>query len=68
MTAIALDEQAGEGGAQYTLLCREDGGVLDDLITYRLGPERYLTVTNAANHERDLEWFRSTPRSSRRRR
>jgi aminomethyltransferase len=46
------------GGAQYSLLCREDGGVLDDLITYRLAPERYLTVTNAANHERDLAWFR----------
>ncbi len=47
------------GGAQYSVLCREDGGVLDDLFTYRLGPERYLTVTNAANHVRDLEWFRA---------
>jgi glycine cleavage system T protein (aminomethyltransferase) len=46
------------GGAQYSVLCREDGGVLDDLFTYRLGPERYLTVTNAANHEKDLAWFR----------
>jgi len=45
------------GGAQYSCLCREDGGVLDDLFTYRLGEDRYLTVTNAANHERDLEWF-----------
>jgi aminomethyltransferase len=45
------------GGAQYSCLCREDGGVLDDLFTYRLGENRYLTVTNAANHERDLEWF-----------
>ena len=45
------------GGAQYSCLCREDGGVLDDLFTYRLGEERYLTVTNAANHQRDLEWF-----------
>jgi len=45
------------GGAQYGVLCREDGGVLDDLFTYRLDAERYLTVTNAANHERDLEWF-----------
>jgi len=46
------------GGAQYSVLCREDGGVLDDLFTYRLGDDRYLTVTNAANHERDLAWFR----------
>jgi aminomethyltransferase len=45
------------GGAQYSCLCREDGGVLDDLFTYRLGEARYLTVTNAANHQRDLEWF-----------
>jgi aminomethyltransferase len=46
------------GGAQYSVLCREDGGVLDDLFTYRLEVDRYLTVTNAANHERDLAWFR----------
>ena len=39
------------------MLCNEDGGVLDDLFTYRLGPDRFLTVTNAANHERDLAWF-----------
>jgi aminomethyltransferase len=47
------------GGAQYGLLCREDGGVLDDLFTYRLAEDRWLTVTNAANHDRDLEWFRA---------
>jgi aminomethyltransferase len=46
------------GGAQYSLLCREDGGVLDDLFTYRLADDRYLTVTNASNHARDLEWMR----------
>jgi aminomethyltransferase len=45
------------GGAQYSVLCRDDGGVLDDCFTYRLGPERYLTVTNAANHTQDLAWF-----------
>jgi len=45
------------GRAQYSVLCREDGGVLDDLFTYRLDDDRYLTVTNAANHERDLAWF-----------
>ena len=48
-----------ERGAQYSVLCREDGGVLDDLFTYRLGPDRFLTVTNAANHERDFGWFRA---------
>ena len=45
-----------DGGAQYSVLCREDGGVLDDLFTYRLG-DRFLTVTNAANHARDFEWL-----------
>ena len=44
------------GGAQYAVLCRDDGGALDDLFTYRLG-ERFLTVTNAANHARDLAWL-----------
>ena len=45
------------GGAQYSVLCRDDGGILDDLFTYRLADDRYLTVTNAANHERDFAWF-----------
>ena len=50
------------GGAQYALLCREDGGVLDDLFTYRFEPaegeERFLTVVNASNSDSDFEWFR----------
>ncbi|HTX31669.1 MAG TPA: glycine cleavage system aminomethyltransferase GcvT [Solirubrobacteraceae bacterium] len=48
-----------EGGAQYSVLCREDGGVLDDLFTYRLAECEFLTVTNAANHEKDLAWLQS---------
>jgi aminomethyltransferase len=48
-----------EGGAQYSVMCREDGGVLDDLFTYRLAECEYLTVTNAANHEKDLGWMQS---------
>ena len=50
-------EALAVGGSQYAVLCRDDGGVLDDLLTYRVEPDRYLTVTNAANHERDLAWF-----------
>jgi aminomethyltransferase len=45
------------GGAQYSCLCQEDGGVLDDLFVYRLGGDRYLIVTNAANHAGDLAWL-----------
>ncbi|HEV3378869.1 MAG TPA: glycine cleavage system aminomethyltransferase GcvT [Thermoleophilaceae bacterium] len=47
-----------ERGAQYSVLCKEDGGVLDDLFTYRLEDGRFLTVTNASNHDKDLAWFR----------
>jgi aminomethyltransferase len=46
-----------ERGAQYSVLCNEQGGVLDDLFTYRLGPDRFLTVTNASNHESDFAWL-----------
>ena len=45
------------GGAQYSCLCNEEGGVLDDLFAYRLGGDRYLIVTNSANHGADLEWL-----------
>jgi aminomethyltransferase len=44
-------------GAQYSVLCKEDGGVIDDLFTYRLEDGGFLTVTNAANHDKDLAWF-----------
>jgi glycine cleavage system T protein (aminomethyltransferase) len=47
----------GLGGAQYSCLCNEEGGVLDDLFAYRLGGDRYLIVTNSANHEADLAWL-----------
>jgi aminomethyltransferase len=47
----------GIGGAQYSCLCAEDGGVLDDLFAYRLGGDRYLIVTNSANHAADLAWL-----------
>lgn len=45
------------GGAQYGLMLRPDGGIFDDIFTYRLGEDRYLTVTNAANHGTDFTWF-----------
>ena len=37
------------GRARYSLLCDDDGGILDDLITYRLSEDRFLVVPNAAN-------------------
>jgi aminomethyltransferase len=46
-----------QGQAQYTIMCAEDGGTIDDLIVYRLGPERYLLCVNASNIEADREWI-----------
>jgi aminomethyltransferase len=46
------------GGAQYTLLTNEQGGILDDLIAYRLEPGRYLLIVNAANRESDFQWLK----------
>ena len=43
------------GDAQYTLLTNEQGGIVDDLIVYRLEDCRYLLVVNAANRETDYE-------------
>ncbi|WP_265522386.1 glycine cleavage system aminomethyltransferase GcvT [Oerskovia flava] len=37
------------GRARYTMICAEDGSVLDDLVVYRLAPERFLVVANASN-------------------
>src|SRR6476619_5463464 len=51
-----------EDGAQYSVLTKPDGGVLDDLFTYRLGPDHFLTVTNASNHAKDLAWFQQHAR------
>lgn len=45
------------GGAQYSAMCYENGGVVDDLLTYRLDDNRYLLCVNAANIEKDLEWM-----------
>ncbi len=43
-------------GSGYGLLCREDGGILDDLFTYRM-PDHYLIVVNAANRKKDFDWI-----------
>ena len=45
------------GKAQYTLLTNEQGGIVDDLIVYERGPERFLLIVNAANREVDLAWL-----------
>jgi len=47
----------GPRRAQYTLLCRPDGGIVDDLVVYR-GEQTWLVVVNAGNREKDLAWLR----------
>ncbi len=44
--------------AQYSAMCREHGGIVDDLIVYRL-PDRYMLVVNGANVEKDFNWLKS---------
>src|SRR4051794_33579170 len=46
------------GQAQYTLLTNERGGIVDDLIAYKLDPHRYLLVVNASNREADFRWLK----------
>ena len=52
-------KKLGEGVVLYTAMCREEGGIVDDLTVYRLGTERYMAVVNAANIEKDWEWMSS---------
>jgi aminomethyltransferase len=44
------------GQVQYSLLCRPDGGIVDDLTLYRLGDDRFMLTVNAANIEADWAW------------
>jgi aminomethyltransferase len=46
------------GQAQYTLLTNERGGIIDDLIAYRLEPCRYLLIVNASNRDADFRWIK----------
>ena len=46
------------GQALYTPMCRDDGGVLDDLVAWRVGEDRFLLVVNAARREQDAQWVR----------
>ncbi len=48
-----------DGQCQYTLICNERGGVKDDTILYRIGPETYLFCVNASNTEKVYGWIRA---------
>lgn len=46
-----------DGQAQYNLMCYPDGGVVDDLLVYRITRDQYLIVVNASNIEKDFAWM-----------
>ncbi len=46
-----------EGRVRYSPMCNDAGGVLDDLLVYRRGPERFLVVINAGNRHKDVAWM-----------
>jgi aminomethyltransferase len=54
-TLVADKEQ---GRAFYSLVCNEDGGIIDDVVTDRIGGQDYIIVVNASNREKDLFWIR----------
>ena len=47
-----------DGRVQYTLLCNENGGIVDDILIYRHVDNDYTLVVNAANIEKDFEWIK----------
>lgn len=50
------------GQAQYTLLCNENGGIVDDLLVYKSATERFMLVVNASNTKKDKVWIQSKNR------
>ena len=48
---------AEHGKVVYTAMCREDGGVLDDMLIYHLADADWLVVCNAANHDKIVAWL-----------
>jgi aminomethyltransferase len=45
------------GSAQYTLMCDDEGGIIDDLIVYHTGDMEYMIVANASNRQTDWDWL-----------
>ncbi len=47
------------GAAQYSLIANPDGGIIDDIIVYRISESKFLVVINASNSDKDIAWFKS---------
>ncbi len=52
-------DKAKSGQCQYTAMCYEDGGTVDDLVLYKFSEKEVLLVVNAANIEKDFDWLQS---------
>lgn len=46
------------GRVQYSAMCYEDAGIVDDLLVYKISDEEYLLVVNASNKDKDFEWMK----------
>ncbi|MDP8219219.1 MAG: glycine cleavage system aminomethyltransferase GcvT [Candidatus Theseobacter exili] len=51
------------GKAQYSLICNNSGGIIDDIIIYRFSEHKYFIVVNASNCEKDYNWFQTNAKS-----
>ena len=49
--------RCADGQAQYGCLCREEGGIVDDVVVYRRAAYDFLVCVNAANRQKDYEWL-----------
>ncbi|TMC01716.1 MAG: hypothetical protein E6J30_11930 [Chloroflexi bacterium] len=61
LNSVVTNDVAGvqPGHAQYNLMCREDGGIIDDLVIYKSSPTDFVVVVNASNREKDVAWLRA---------
>lgn len=48
-----------DGQVQYSAMCYEDGGIVDDLLVYRINASEFMLVINASNREKDFEWMQA---------
>ncbi len=58
LTTVFVDEMV-DGQVKYSPMCNEQGGIVDDLMVYRMKADKYLFVVNAANHEKDYAWMKA---------
>jgi aminomethyltransferase len=52
-----------DGGGQYSAMCHKDGGIIDDLILYRLEKDHFLACINASNRDKDFQWMTEVAQS-----